>query len=128
MARLKRASASFPHDADPSQIALSIPDVEMSEETVSQASRTQTRAGEFFRRLELPGHALLCIYFAVFARQYLWWVTDNNWIAWIGSALVAVFVTWLYISSEERTAKDKVELASGFSLPAGRILSYAFAF
>ncbi|MFN2493510.1 MAG: hypothetical protein ABR501_11585 [Pyrinomonadaceae bacterium] len=82
----------------------------MSEKVFRKLSRIQTRASELFRPLQLPGHALLCIYFAVFARQYLWWVTDNNFIAWSASAVVAVLVTWLYILSEERTAEEKVEL------------------
>jgi len=52
-------------------------------------------------RLKLPDHALLFIYFLVFAREYFWWVTNNNGIAWFGSVLVAVLISFLYISHEE---------------------------
>jgi hypothetical protein len=97
----------------------------MSEETFLKPDRIQAHAGEFFQRLELPGHALLCIYFAIFARQYLWWVTDNNWIAWIGSALVAIFVTSLYISWEEEKAEEKVGLPFWLVVVVPLVLVYA---
>lgn len=80
------------------------------EETLPEPIRIQSRVAELFQRLRFPDHALLCIYFVVFARQYFWWATDNNWIAWIGSTFVALFVSWAYIASQEAAEEDKTGL------------------
>src|SRR5688572_10875690 len=54
---------------------------------------------DFIRRLELPGDAMLFIYLTVVARQYLWWATVDNRIAWTISALVGVIGVLLYVST-----------------------------
>jgi len=59
-------------------------------------------AGGFLRRLDFPADALLVIYFAVFALQYLWFVTGHNRIAWIISALLGLALTALYIWTKPR--------------------------
>ncbi len=61
-------------------------------------------------KLELPGDALLFIYFAVLARQYLWWLTDRNRAAWITSAVVAAIIGWLYVSTKEFPEDDRAGL------------------
>src|SRR5712671_849933 len=63
-----------------------------------------------WRKLELPGDALLLIYFAVIARQYLWWLTDKNRAAWIISAVIAAIVAWLYVSSKELSEEKSAGL------------------
>ena len=73
----------------------------MSEAAFGELDRIREHAAKLKRRLKLPDHALLFVYFLVFARQYFWWVTDNNGIAWFGSVLVAVLLSFLYISYEE---------------------------
>ncbi|HYN86326.1 MAG TPA: hypothetical protein VER32_13845 [Pyrinomonadaceae bacterium] len=66
-----------------------------------RAGASTTRARDFARRLELPGDALLGLYFAVFARQYLWFVTDNSAAAWALSALAGAAALVFYVASKE---------------------------
>ena len=56
----------------------------------------------FLRGLELPADALLVIYFAVFARQYLWFLTGHNRIAWIISVFLGLALTAVYIWTKPR--------------------------
>lgn len=97
----------------------------MSEETVFKPSTIQTRAREFFRRLELPGDALLCIYFAVFTREYLWWGTGDNRVAWIASALMAIVLSSLYVLSKEATEEAAVGLPFWLVVVLPLLLVYA---
>lgn len=66
--------------------------------------------GQLAGKLELPGDALLFIYFAVLARQYLWWLTDRNRAAWITSAVVAAIIGWLYVSTKESPEDERAGL------------------
>ena len=78
--------------------------------TLHQHGANIGRAGGFFRRLEIPADALLAIYFAVFARQYLWFLTSHNLIAWTISALAGIALAALYIWTkppEEVTAEPR---------------------
>lgn len=61
-------------------------------------------------KLELPGDALLIVYFAVLTRQYLWWLTEKNLTAWIISAIVAALIGWLYVSTKEFTEDETARL------------------
>ncbi|HBB87953.1 MAG TPA: hypothetical protein DC047_10090 [Blastocatellia bacterium] len=79
----------------------------MSPSAFGNLDRIQASAANLRRRLKLPDHALLCIYFLVFARQYFWWISANNGIAWVGSVLVAVVLSLLYISYEEAPEENK---------------------
>lgn len=53
----------------------------------------------FIQRVEWPGDAMLFIYFTVVVRQYLWWATAGNRIAWTISAVVGVVCVLLYVLS-----------------------------
>jgi hypothetical protein len=53
------------------------------------------------------GDALLLIYFLVLARQYLWWFTNRNSVAWAASAMLAIVVAYLYFSSQEISESNK---------------------
>lgn len=75
----------------------------MAAETILKPGSIRQQAIEVLRRLSLPNDALLLIYFAVFARQYLWWCTDKNAVAWVAAAVTAMIVTSLYVASKETT-------------------------
>ncbi len=67
------------------------------------------RARRFSRRLELPGDALVGLYFTVFARQYLWFVTGEQAAAWALAVTAGAGALYFYVSakddSEETTAR-----------------------
>ncbi|HEV2827146.1 MAG TPA: hypothetical protein VGW76_06040 [Pyrinomonadaceae bacterium] len=56
------------------------------------------------------GHALLFVYFVVLARQYLWWCTNDNSVAWSASVIVAVGVGFFYFSSKEVSESNESSL------------------
>ncbi|HWN10808.1 MAG TPA: hypothetical protein VNO50_16330 [Pyrinomonadaceae bacterium] len=74
----------------------------MPADTLHEHGSNIGRASAFFRRLEIPADALLAIYVAVFARQYLWFLTSHNRIAWTISALASVALAALYIWTKPR--------------------------
>src|SRR6185503_13378337 len=81
----------------------------MPSETPAPVS-TLNRIAASFRRFEWPGDALLILYFMIFARQYLLWVTDNNGVAWSLSLLVAIVVSYFYFSTSERLPREQPAL------------------
>ena len=81
----------------------------MARETLLRSGSVFRRSSDFLRQVELPGDALLVIYFAVFARQYLWWSIDENRIAWIISAVAGAVFTSVYVltkAPEEQSEKN----------------------
>jgi riboflavin transporter FmnP len=60
--------------------------------------------------LDEIGDALLFVYFAVLARQYLWWFTGDNSVAWPASVIVAVVVGFFYFSSKEVSKSNESSL------------------
>ena len=86
----------------------------MTAETIPRPTAIFQPLRGILKGLELPGDALLFIYFAVLARQYLWWCTDKNGPAWIAAALVAAIIALLYLSSKETSAYPEKE---GAQLP-----------
>ncbi len=81
----------------------------MPSETSAPVS-TLNRLADSFRRFEFPGDALLILYFIIFARQYLWWLTDNNGVAWLASTLVALVIAYFYFSTVERLPSERAAL------------------
>ncbi len=82
----------------------------MPADTLHQDGPGIGRARGFVQRLEIPADALLAIYFAVFARQYLWFLTGHNRIAWAIAVLTGVGLAGLYVWTkprEEITAKPR---------------------
>ena len=82
----------------------------MAEPNSFQSPLRVSRARALFQRLELPGDALLFLYFAVLGREYLWWLTDNNDAAWTAAALLAALTAWLYLSAKDRSEENWVGL------------------
>lgn len=78
----------------------------MTAEANRQTSFISRQASDFFQRVELPGDALLFLYFAVLVRQCLWFVTNDNLIAWLISTVVGVGCAFLYVLTKTR---DEVE-------------------
>jgi hypothetical protein len=78
----------------------------MSKKTVSGSSSILRSTSQAIRGMELPDDALLLIYVAVFARQYCWWLTNNNKTAWATAGVVAALIGWLYFSTKEREAES----------------------
>jgi hypothetical protein len=62
----------------------------MPADTLHKHASISVRASGLLRRIEFPADAMLAIYFAIFARQYLWFLTSHNRIAWIISALTGI--------------------------------------
>src|SRR5437762_8977129 len=77
------------------------------------------------RKLEFPGDGLLLIYFVVLARQYLWWITNRNGVAWVVATLVAGVCGWFYISTRE--SSDEKEAALPFWLVVVLPLLFVYA-
>jgi hypothetical protein len=67
-------------------------------------------ARALFQKLELPGDALLFLYFAVLWREYLWWLTDNNYAAWIVAVGLAALAAWLYLATKDRVEENESRL------------------
>ncbi len=76
----------------------------------SAPASTLNRLAESARRFEWPGDALLILYFMIFARQYLWWLTDNNAVVWPLSLLVAIIAAYFYFSTSERLPHEQPAL------------------
>lgn len=88
----------------------------MAEAATFDSGHVARRARDFARRLELPGDALLFVYFAVFARQYLWWVAGGA-AAWAAAWASAALACYLYVSTKEVLeqppfTRDRLEAAS----------------
>ena len=60
--------------------------------------------------LDKIGDALLFVYFIVLARQYLWWCTNDNSVAWSASVIVAAVVAFFYFSSQEVSESNESSL------------------
>jgi TM2 domain-containing membrane protein YozV len=75
--------------------------------------------------LDKLGDALLLIYFLVLARQYLWWGTNRNSVAWIASALLAIVVGYFYFSAREVSASNKSALPLWLLAVLPLVLIYA---
>jgi riboflavin transporter FmnP len=60
--------------------------------------------------LDKIGDALLFVYFIVLARQYLWWCTNENFVAWSASVIVAAVVAFFYFSSKEVSESNESSL------------------
>ncbi|MDQ1729759.1 MAG: hypothetical protein QOD33_1884 [Pyrinomonadaceae bacterium] len=82
----------------------------MPEPTSSQSPANPSRARAAFLKLELPGDALLFLYFAVLAREYFWWVTNNNYAAWTASVVLAACALWLYLTAKDPTEENEAGL------------------
>lgn len=80
----------------------------MADAQLIQSPVTVARPRAVLHRLELPGDALLVLYFAVLTRQCLWWLTDNNFIAWIVAATIAAIGAWFYVSSKPLAERERV--------------------
>jgi hypothetical protein len=74
----------------------------MPADTLHKHGSINGRLSRLLRRVELPADAMLVTYFAVLARQYLWFLTSHNRIAWIVSVLFGVALTALYIQTKPR--------------------------
>src|ERR1044072_1272997 len=81
----------------------------MPSETSAPAS-TLNRLADSVRGFEWPGDALLILYFMICARQYFWWLTDNNGVAWSLSLLVAIVGAYFYFSTAERLPREQPAL------------------
>jgi len=86
---------------------------------------TWQRIRNSFRTLEFPGDALLFIYFLVLARQYLWWCTNRNGIAWIAAGLVAILVGYFYFSARETSETKESSLPFWLLVVAPLVFIYA---
>lgn len=67
-------------------------------------------ARALFQKLELPGDALLLLYFAVLSREYLWWLTDVNYAAWIVAVVMAAPAGWVYLATKDRVEENEARL------------------
>jgi hypothetical protein len=62
----------------------------------------------FLHRVQ-PGDALIFIYAAAIARQYLCWVPVNNAIAWVLAAAIGLATSWWYVvTSEQERRKTSI--------------------
>ena len=82
----------------------------MAESNRFQSQATLSRARAVFPKLELPGDALLWLYFAVLWREFLWWVTANNYAAWTVAVLLAALVLGFYLAAKEHSEETRVGL------------------
>ncbi|HEX5708106.1 MAG TPA: hypothetical protein VFX96_12465, partial [Pyrinomonadaceae bacterium] len=82
----------------------------MPDAHVSTSHTFAERARRFARRAELPADALLGLYFAVFARQYLWFLTDNQAAAWALSSVAGAAALFFYVSSKDESEETTARL------------------
>ncbi len=99
----------------------------MPADTVHKHENTGSARG-FLYRLEFPADALLVIYFAVFARQYLWFLTGHNRIAWVISIFFGLSLTALYNWTKPREVSEgSRKLNLPFWLIVGLPLVFVYA-
>lgn len=83
------------------------------------------RISNYSKHLELPGDALLFVYLLVLSRQYLWWFTNRNAIAWSASVMMASVIAYFYFSSKEIPERKESSLPFWLLAVLPLVLIYA---